>query len=93
MKGMKYTDRELYLRKGDKLFLYTDGVPDSTDKDNNMFGKDRMLEALNREPGAAPEQILANVRSRIEEFVEDTVPFDDITMLCLEYRGPEQQEN
>ena len=93
MKGMKYTDRELYLRKGDKLFLYTDGVPESTDKNNNMFGRDRMLEALNRETGATPEQILANVRSRIEEFVEDAVPFDDITMLCLEYRGPEQQEN
>ncbi len=91
MEGMKYTDHELYLRKGDKLFLYTDGVPEATDKDNKMFGTDRMLDALNSDPEADPEQILENVRSHVDGFVKDAEQFDDLTMLCIRYNGPDAQ--
>ena len=87
MEGMRYRDLELQLNRGDKLFLYTDGVPEATDKDDNMFGTERMVDALNIEPDADPETILKNVRRVVDEFVKDAEPFDDLTMLCLEYRG------
>ena len=85
--GMEYQEYELQLEPGAKLFLYTDGVPEATDAENRMFGKDRMLAALNAEPDAAPERILENVRLAVNDFVKDAEQFDDLTMLCLEYRG------
>ena len=88
MDGVRYKEYELRLEPGAKLFLYTDGIPEAADAANTMFGTDRMLLALNREPDAAPQQILRNVRSAVNSFVNEAEPFDDLTMLCIEYRGP-----
>ncbi len=52
-----------------------------------MFGADRVLEALNEKKEATPEQILAQMRTAVDGFVKDAEQFDDLTMLCLEYRG------
>ncbi len=87
MDGIKYKDYELYLNPGDKLFVYTDGVPEASDSRNRLFGVDRMLFALNRDNDAAPEQVLKNVRDAVNGFVMGAEQFDDLTMLCLEYRG------
>ncbi|MCR5611639.1 MAG: serine/threonine-protein phosphatase [Clostridiales bacterium] len=89
MDGLKYKEYELTLSPGDKLFVYTDGVPEATDADNELFGTERMLEALNEEPGACPERILKNVRAAVDGFVSGAEQFDDLTMLCLEYHGKE----
>ncbi|MBP5655609.1 MAG: SpoIIE family protein phosphatase [Clostridiales bacterium] len=87
MSNMKYTDYEVELEPGSKIFVYTDGVPEATDANEAMFGTDRMIDALNKDVDATPEQILKNVRSSVDEFVKDAEQFDDLTMLCLEYRG------
>ena len=87
MAGIKYKEYELQLAPGTKIFLYTDGVPEATAADGNMFDTERMLAALNREPHAAPEQILRNVRVSVDDFVKDAEQFDDLTMLCIEYKG------
>jgi serine phosphatase RsbU (regulator of sigma subunit) len=47
-----------------------------------------MLETLNKYADAAPKQILEEVRSSVDRFVKDAEQFDDLTMLCLKYRGP-----
>ena len=85
MNGVKYKEYEVQLQPGAKIFVYTDGVPEATDANDNMFGTERMVEALNRDPAAAPEQVLGNVRAAVREFVKDAEQFDDLTMLCLEY--------
>ncbi len=87
MEGMRYKEYEIQLAPGDKLFLYTDGVPEATDAENQMFGTERMLAALNEAPEAAPQKILENVRSAVDGFVREAEQFDDLTMLCMEYRG------
>lgn len=87
MDDAEYTGYELQLNPGDKVFVYTDGVPEATDKNSVMFGTDRMLEALNKEPGADLETILKNVTDGIDCFVRNAEQFDDVTMLCLEYKG------
>ncbi|MBR1763375.1 MAG: hypothetical protein IJ731_08450 [Eubacterium sp.] len=46
-----------------------------------------LLLALNSNPNVEPEQILKNVRAYVDEFVKDAEQFDDLTMLCVEYRG------
>ena len=92
MEGLTYREYEMTLTPGSKLFLYTDGVPEATNAANEMFGTERMLEALNREPGASPETLLRHVREAVDGFVLDAEQFDDLTMLCLEYRGNETTE-
>ena len=93
MKDVPYTDYEICLAPGDKLFLYTDGVPQATDKDNRMFGTERMLEALNIDPQATPQRTLEAVHDAVAEFVKDAEPFDDLTMLCVAYIGGTHKDN
>ena len=88
--GSKYKEYELQLQPGAKLFLYTDGVPEATDADNVLFGTDRMIEALNEAHTASPDRILKHVRENVDAFVKDAEQFDDLTMLCFEYRGPQK---
>ena len=90
MEGVRYREYELQLDPGAKLFLYTDGVPEATDADNVLFGTDRMLNALNAAQDKTPEEILKSVRRAVDEFVQDAEQFDDLTMLCVEYRGMER---
>ena len=86
MPGIVYKDFEVQLCEGDKVFLYTDGVPEATDADNNMYTIARMLETLNTCRGKAPRQILECIRGSVDEFVGEAPQFDDITMLCIEYK-------
>lgn len=90
MAGMKFKEYELQLEPDTSIFLYTDGVPESTNKNEVLFGNERMLDALNREPDACPEKVLANVRDSIDAFVQDAEQFDDLTMLCIQYNGEER---
>ena len=87
MEGLKYKEYEMQLEPGTSIFVYTDGVPESTNKDEVLFGTDRMIEALNSEPDACPEKVLANMRESIDAFVLDAEQFDDLTMLCIQYNG------
>jgi len=87
MEGVKYREYEIKLEPGAKLFVYTDGVPEATDASKELYGTDRMLAALNAKPDASPIQVLKNVRASVDGFVKDAEQFDDLTMLCLEYKG------
>jgi sigma-B regulation protein RsbU (phosphoserine phosphatase) len=87
MPGTKYSDVEIKLNKGDKLFLYTDGVPEATNADKKMFTFDRMLKSLNDNKEKSPQEILESVYSDVNDFVGDAPQFDDLTMLCFEYKG------
>ena len=91
MEDMKYKSYELKMEPGSRLFVYTDGVPEATNAEEELFGTDRMVDALNLDPGASPEGILENVRRAVDEFVVDAPQFDDLTMLCIEYIGGESQ--
>ena len=85
--GMKYQDYEITLEPGDKLFLYTDGVPEATNGDNELFGPERLVEVLNKEPFENCEKLLNTVKQGILDFVMEAPQFDDITMMCLDYKG------
>ena len=83
----KFISDTFVLHPGDTLYVYTDGVPDASNKAGEMFGRERMLEALNEEPDAAPEVLDGNVKAKLAAFVEDAPQFDDITMLTFKYNG------
>lgn len=86
IKKIKYKEYQIELKRGSKLFLYTDGVPEATDSHEQMFGTDKLLAALNQQTDTCPEQIVRNVRSAVDAFVNGAEQFDDLTVVCLEYR-------
>ena len=88
MEGVHYKGYDLQLNPGDKLFVYTDGVPEATDGSGEMFGTDRMIETLSSCTDNTPKEILQGVRNAVDSFVGDAEQFDDLTMMCLEYKGP-----
>ncbi|WP_051656632.1 PP2C family protein-serine/threonine phosphatase [Butyrivibrio sp. AE3004] len=87
MEGLVFRGGEIYLDKGDTLYIYTDGVTEATNSKNDLFGTDRMLSALNENMEASPAELDKKVRERIYQFVKDAPQFDDITMLCLKFNG------
>lgn len=93
MEHTRYREYELELRPGDELYVYTDGVAEATDSRNQLFGTERMLEALNRRLGGGPDALLTGVKAEIDRFVGEAPQFDDITMLGLRYLGPAKEED
>jgi len=87
MQDIKYSEYTIQLEKGDKVFVYTDGVPEAENEEHEMFGTEKMLNALNRTRNLGPGDILKTVRRSVDNFVGRAEQFDDMTMLCLEYRG------
>lgn len=88
MEGMSYRCGSMRLAPGDKLFQYTDGVTEATDRDNELYGMGRLEEVLGKNAAQHPAELLAKVKEDIDSFVGDAPQFDDITMLCLEYLEP-----
>jgi sigma-B regulation protein RsbU (phosphoserine phosphatase) len=91
MRDLPFREHEFQLNPGDSFFVYTDGVVEATNADKKLYGSDRMLQALNRNPDAQPEQMLANISQDIDRFVDGAKQFDDITMLCFRYFGPSEE--
>ena len=84
--GTPYSEYQIKLEKGSKLYLYTDGVPEARDK-NEQFGINRALEVLVKNEDLSVNEICNNVLTELTTFIGKNTQFDDITMLCLEYRG------
>ena len=98
IENIKFKEYEFTIEKGGTLFLYTDGVADATNVDNKLFGTDRMVEALNKDPDASPKTLLGNMKQAVDEFVGEAPQFDDLTMLCVKLlpddeRKQKQEEN
>ena len=87
MKGIRYKQYRMQLEPGSRLFLYTDGLPEATDTQNEMFGLQRTLAALNEVKDKALVDVLEHVSRTMTAFVGDAPQFDDTTMLCLDYYG------
>ena len=88
VKRMKYRDYAIEFEPGDAIFVYTDGAPEARNAEGAFFGNAALESALNACDGTAPQEVLENVKSHVLAFMGGAEPFDDLTMLCLEYRGP-----
>ena len=87
MEGMVFREHEFHLDPGDSILVYTDGVTEATNINNEMFGEKRLIEALNKKPDASPDICIANVKRSIDDFTGEAEQFDDITMLGIRYNG------
>ncbi len=87
MEGIQYKENTLFFEPGDSIFLYTDGVTEATDGNNELFSDPRLLEVLNRHGDLPLAELLEQIKQEIDSFVGSAPQFDDITMLALTYRG------
>ena len=92
MPGIRAKEYELQLQPGDRLFVYTDGVPEAINELVEQYGDQRMLQILNRDKEKPMEIILPDVRKDISDFVGKADQFDDITMLGFTWKSTEKLE-
>ena len=90
MEEVRFREYELKLEPGDRLFVYTDGIPEAIDEKVEQYGTDRLVDILNRLKEETMQETLPAVRADIVRFVCAAEQFDDITMLGFTYRGPEK---
>ncbi len=96
MEGVRYRIGEITLNPGDRLFLYTDGVPEATNVDNKLYGEDRLRAFMNQNISTESTELLPALKADIDEFVGEAPQFDDITMLMFDYKpkkGGERMTN
>jgi serine phosphatase RsbU (regulator of sigma subunit) len=86
MEGVRYRAGELTLGAGDRLFLYTDGVPEATNAENKLYGENRLLSFMNENLDLEAVEILPKLKTSIDQFVGNAPQFDDITMLTFDYK-------
>ena len=89
MEGIRYRAGEITLNPGDRIFLYTDGVPEATNTENKLYGEDRLLTFMNQNSNVKATELLPALKANIDEFVGEAPQFDDITMLMLDYKPKE----
>ena len=87
MEGIRFRQYEFDLHSGENLYIYTDGVAEATNINEQLFGTDRMLEALNQTKNFNANEILTHMKKAVDDFTGEAPQFDDITMLCLRYFG------
>ncbi len=92
MEEMTYRCGSITLEPGDKIFQYTDGVTEATDGENRLYGMERLERVLRENTGKDPHQLLPLVKADIDAFVGDAPQFDDITMLCMEFKHYMKEE-
>ena len=93
MEGVRYRENTLQLEPGDRLYLYTDGVTEATNSHEELFGDERLQNALNEYMDLPVEQFLPKIKECIDAFVGDADQFDDITMLALDYQSKGETEH
>lgn len=87
MEGISYKQHEIQLEPGDELYLYTDGVTETVNNQNELYGEYRLQEVLNKNRDTSPSILLTAVAKDINNFTDNAVQRDDITMLSLKIRG------
>lgn len=81
-----YHEYEITLNKGDKIYVYTDGVTEAHNNENQLFSDDYLLTVIN-ENDLKPKDLINHIYNRIDEFKGEADQFDDITMLNLDYKN------
>lgn len=87
MDGVRYKLQDFQLEPGDEVFLYTDGVTEATDKNNQLYGEERLLATINSTEFENMEALCRYVQQDIDAFVGEAPQFDDITMVAFRYVG------
>jgi len=87
MSGLDYNVKSIDLAPGDTVFLYTDGIPEAINGDDEEFGMERLCTTLTAAKDRNAHDLTDCVLTDLQAFVGDTPQFDDITCLTLRFTG------
>jgi sigma-B regulation protein RsbU (phosphoserine phosphatase) len=87
MEDMPYKENVLEMNKGDKILLYTDGITEAENSSHELFGDERLIECLMQSSGDSVGETMKKVDQSIAGFVQEHDQFDDMTMMCIGYKG------
>jgi sigma-B regulation protein RsbU (phosphoserine phosphatase) len=80
---MRYETRQLILKPGEALIMYTDGVTDAFNPEGESFGMDRLKEMVASFPNMSAEVMLNTIENSVLAHIRNAVPFDDITIVII----------
>ena len=84
--GMEYINEEVETIKGRPLFIYTDGLNEAENKENEQFSDERLLDILRNTPFSSAQQVIELLSAEVEKHRNGAEPNDDLTMMCLQIR-------
>ena len=91
--GTAYREEETDLLPGDVIYLYTDGVTEAMNTENELFSDPRLLETANRYKDCDVKELLESIKKEVDLFANGAEQADDVTMLALRYKGLEVKCN
>ena len=86
MDGIRYRQYEIRMQPGDQLFLYTDGVTEAMNPEEELYGENRLKNYLNAHISTDVKAVLEGLKEDIDKYARDEEQFDDITMLLMHYK-------
>ncbi|WP_197027914.1 SpoIIE family protein phosphatase [Butyrivibrio sp. WCE2006] len=86
IKNQEYMDDSFIMNAKDVLFVYTDGLNEAKNTNDEMLGQDRMLKALNLADDD-PQELIVSMKKSVNDFANGAQQFDDLTMLAIRYNG------
>ncbi len=84
--GVDFDEHVVQLNAGDRLFLYSDGVPEAMDEDFNEFGDERMIEAIKRTATRTLEESVSSLLEDVKQWCVKNGPKDDVSILAMKIR-------
>ncbi|MEL7589631.1 MAG: SpoIIE family protein phosphatase [Prolixibacteraceae bacterium] len=82
-----YEERERHLQKGDKIFLYTDGVTEAENSQDELYSENRLLKCLQENSHLDPRSMICKVTEDVASHVKGNPQSDDMTMLSIVHFG------
>ncbi|HUO35909.1 MAG TPA: SpoIIE family protein phosphatase [Candidatus Acidoferrum sp.] len=83
----EYQSSRVQLEPGDYIVIYTDGVSEAANPQNELFEESRLRTILEAFTGESVEQLTDSVRDGVKNFVSGAAQSDDITILAIQYKG------
>ena len=88
MNGFTYQAQQMKMNRGDKLFLYTDGLTEAENERHDQYGEQRMIDNLTAMNDLRPHEIVERMEKSVKEFAGEAPQSDDLTMLAIRYQTP-----
>ena len=85
IENFRYYEHEINLKQGDRVYLFTDGVTEAINNNDELFGDSRLQETMNNKKDLSLEELSNYIKDQIDIFIGNQEQFDDITMLLMEY--------
>lgn len=87
MEDMLYSENVIEMNPGEKILLYTDGITEAENSRHELYGDDRLISCLTSAGGISVEESMRKLKDDVADFVNGHDQFDDMTLMCIEYKG------